>query len=410
VNLSKEVCSIDDDFLYLGLELSRECARRSDILIMPSEPVTVSGQSDIFEVTMCHVLDPTLCRMTLFVTLANNSAQPQLGGTLSLETPENIQPLDDRGILMTESVLRTVPYGRNRVKFDMILTHFAPTFIIGRFSFAIPKADQDGAKSAGAVARNLIKTRTSSSISSADVIHEGPSSSPSPTPRSPPTGMAPPPSPGRPQLRRKMSIIGGRRLNQDQHEFLVSVASESKARSSQDEVFEKADEVLKWPDLFMVPYVVDPFELVLPYPLPIHIFDSQWERYTSNAMFYYEIGNQFRKLSNESFASIKKSLLDRMVQRLNMHEVSRFDWLGGSYFHSSYSFMSWFNDVFAMHLSGYFIPSDGIMTVSVEIRSSASSSLRGFTEIAMQRGFFSGIASSEVSVAPVSAYHGDMIR
>jgi len=202
-----------------------------------------------------------------------------------------------------------------------------------------------------------------------------------------------------------MSIIGGRRLNQDQHEFLVSVASGSKTRSSQDEVFEKAEEVLKWPDLFMVPYVVDPFELVLPYPLPIHIFDLQWDRYVSNIQFSYEVGNDFRKLTTASYGDIKKRLLDRFVQQLNMYEVSRCEWGKGLFFHATYSFMSWFNDVFAMHLSGSFSLSTGILTISVEIRSSTTCSLRGFTQMSLQRAFFSGIASTDICVCPVFHSH-----
>jgi len=281
----------------------------------------------------------------------------------------------------------------------MILTHFAPTFIMARFSFALPKGGRVVDEKAARMDR--IKKRTSSSISSADVlvpvVPDAAATAAAGNVVMTQRSLSPVPSPSR----RKMSIIGGRRLNSDQHDFLVSVASESKVRSSQDEVFEKAESVLMWPDLFMVPYVVGPFELVLPYPLPLHVFDSQWDRYTDSLVFPFELGNTIHKLTSESFADVKKLLLDRLATQLNVHEVSRVEWGNGQYFHTSYSFMSWFDDVFAMHVSGNFHSSTGIVSIYVEIRSSTACSLRGFDIMTVQQAVFSGVVDSELCVSPM---------
>jgi len=351
------VLTLEDDFLWLGVAASR--ARRSINdrcpVPEPTPELLVTGKSDIFAVTFSHVLNRELNRMTLFVKVTNATLFPQLGGSFTLETPQNMLPWScENGFitksrkeaisdLLSESIMKLDPVCSQTLSFSMQFTRFAPTRMIGRISVAL---------SNGTPARESAPS-TQGRIQSIS-YSDGPKASAT-TPR-----------------------------------------KQSEKRT--EDASYTVDGSGLWPELFTEPYVLSPFELTDPLPMPAHVFDFVWARFPVSRKDIYVVqptmSDTNAKLTNESFKAISHQILSKLEHQCNMYHVGEVEWGSERNFHSCYSFVSWFDDVFGVHVHGNHHPLENYFQVTLEFRSSSLAALTAITPALIQKSLFGDLDAS----------------
>ena len=156
----------------------------------------------------------------------------------------------------------------------------------------------------------------------------------------------------------------------------------------------RAEAPARWPAVYTAMHAVAPFELVRPHAVPAHVFDAGWARGDTTARYCYT----FAAHDGDAWTRAKEALLARAPARLHVHEVARREWARGTHFHAAYSFASWFDDVFAMHLFGACAGSPA--RVRVELRCSRSSALRGFSAVTLQQALFADDVFADTEVIP----------
>lgn len=167
----------------------------------------------------------------------------------------------------------------------------------------------------------------------------------------------------------------------------------------------RAEAAALWPAVYTEPHAVAPFELVRPHAVPEPVFAACWACCDTTARFCYALvprsggGGSSSVLDAAAWNRAKTALLARAPQRLHVHEVARSEWAGGTHFHAAYSFASWFDDVFAMHVFGaHTAAGAGTARVCVELRCTHSCALRGFTAVTLQRALFADVDYADIDV------------
>jgi len=354
------VLTLEDDFLWLGVAAARSnrAVARSSIFD-PTPEVLVTGKSDIFAVTFSHILNRALNRMTLFVKVTNGTLYPQLGGSFALETPQNMLPwtrnfstLDSKessSTMLSESIMKLEPVCSQTLRFSMKFTRFAPTRMVGRVSVAIAK--NVPAREPPPITQGRIM-----SISSVDMKV---------TPATP-----------------------------------VHLPNTPRKQSEQrpPETPDPVEDTSKWPELFTEPYILSPFELTDPLPLHPHVFDFVWNRFPVSRVDIFVIqtlmNDPSTKMDAETFAMLSQQILEKLEKQCNMYHVGKMQWGGDRSFHSWYSFVSWFDDVFGVHVHGHHHPLENYMQISIELRSSSLPALSAISPALIQNALFADLNPS----------------
>ena len=366
-----EPCSVWDDAYYLGVA----SASASDATTScPSRAVLVSGQSDLFAVRTAHQLDAARRTVTVFVVLTNVSALPQLGGTLTLEPTASLRPRACTRTALTQALLRTAPHTSRRMRFELALTCFAPTAVCARIALAVPKP---GSATTGD--NNTTTTaRTGSRVAMPSISSAGTTGTATGAPQG--TGLTA-------SARRGSGGSAGTMSLRQKAAGAAAAAQDADADG-------RAEAPARWPAVYTAMHAVAPFELVRPHAVPAHVFDAGWARGDTTARYCYT----FAAHDGDAWTRAKEALLSRAPARLHVHEVARREWARGTHFHAAYSFASWFDDVFAMHLFGACAGSSA--RVRVELRCSRSSALRGFSAVTLQQALFADDVFADTEVIP----------
>jgi len=300
-------------------------------------------------------LNRELNRLTLFVKVTNASLFPQLGGSFSLETPHNMLPWSpESGFIadttresstsdtLCESITKLDPICSQTLRFAMQFTRFAPTRLIGRVSVAIAKN-----KPVSSDPSRIVQGRIMS-ISSSDSLKPSPAT----TPRKP---------------------------------------SEQKPSEPVDAV----ESVTLWPEIFTEPYVLSPFELTDPLPMPSNAFNFVWARFPESRIDIYMIQPTMKcsseKLTMEAFQAIAHHTMDKLETQCNMSRIGSVQWGCDRSFHACYSFVSWFDDVFGVHVHGCYHPLENYAQITLELRSSSLAALSAITPALLQKALFADL-------------------
>eukprot|EP00727_Mastigamoeba_balamuthi_P005434 m51a1_g151 TSET complex, TPLATE subunit (975) ;mRNA; r:478065-482042 len=135
--LGNPVGSREDDGFLISLAQATNPFERYDCLksIKVSPGEVISGDSDVFRVTVNHIVNPLMSRVTLHVKIANTSPLSVTGCKLLVSYPEHMDPLlDTSSGVVSQSVLPMQPYASREFSFPFAIKYFAPLRLSIRLS------------------------------------------------------------------------------------------------------------------------------------------------------------------------------------------------------------------------------------------------------------------------------------
>jgi hypothetical protein len=304
--------SRDDDALLVAI--ARAVSRSSPLCCAPTSSYeTITGESDMLAISVAHRTNPTIRRLTLFVRVTNATALAIAGGMIYLLTPEHVRPWREDAPQFAESILRTEPHGTRQLTLTTMITRFAPVRIVFRIAVSVPKPEPEEEEE-----QQPKKTRPAGSATT-------------------PTPATAGPTLGKPRTPSSTS----RDTNESEAE---------------------AEEAELWPDIYTEPHDIDPFELVDPLPLSQAQFAAVWPRMPASVVDDYSV---------PAASGLRADMLASRLAGLPMSLVASRWWGSGTCFELSYAFVSWFDDVFGLVVTGR----QSAKTLAVRLQWRSSSAL-----------------------------------
>lgn len=142
----------------------------------------------------------------------------------------------------------------------------------------------------------------------------------------------------------------------------------------------------RWPDICLEPYVIRAEEMICPLPMGEDEFSSiVWMRLHAADIVHYCVSDCKLEgtLCDNGNGGENLDFVDDRICTFGVFSVSKRCWSGGKCFEGAYTFVSWFDNVFALKLFVFAKPpSDGEKMekkrfyVRVELRASSERSLR----------------------------------